>query len=427
MSPTKLLQINPSLFNVNSNANKSIKHKPKSVMPQSSNIMNPNRKTLLAKIKNFQKKENEKEKNKTKIANKLSEINSKDSKSDENEFEGEFNKSLNFLQELSNRHTLKKKEKKNRSIKNLEQNSSLSASSQSTHEIKSEASIQQPIINLDLPMELQEIHINTSESPFNPMQLQLSENKINQISSNTIPNQTEFDIMQKPLIQKPSPIILQESRSQINNNDLNQSLHSATIQSETPPSSQTNIQILPPQPPYSNLKGTVKPTYREWMQKTQKNYKTNKHSNITFSNSNNSNIKIEESINPIISTQLHDPIISNKDKDSNVNSSKHKTPIQKINKKIRTIKYKLGKQGNKIGILIKNSNTRKKIKDEFLKLKRKNISEIKDNLRSKNLIKAGTLAPNDIIREIYEQSILTGDVINKNKDALIHNFFSDKN
>lgn len=56
MSPTKLLQINPSLFNVNSNTNKSIKHKPKSIMPQSSNIMNPNRKALLAKIKNFQKK-----------------------------------------------------------------------------------------------------------------------------------------------------------------------------------------------------------------------------------------------------------------------------------------------------------------------------------------------------------------------------------
>ena len=100
-------------------------------------------------------------------------------------------------------------------------------------------------------------------------------------------------------------------------------------------------------------------------------------------------------------------------------------PVEKINKKTRTIKYTLGKKGNKIGVLIKNSNTRKKIKDDFLKLKRKNISEIKDTLRNKNLIKAGTLAPNDVLREIYEQSILTGDVVNKNKDALIHNYFSN--
>jgi hypothetical protein len=103
-----------------------------------------------------------------------------------------------------------------------------------------------------------------------------------------------------------------------------------------------------------------------------------------------------------------------------------KIPIQKINKKTRTLKYTLGKKGSKIGVLIKNSNTRKKIKDDFLKLKKKNITEIKDALRNKNLIKAGTLAPNDVLREIYEQSILTGDVVNKNKDALIHNYFSDK-
>lgn len=283
---------------------------------------------------------------------------------------------MNFLQELSNRHTLKKKEKKNRSIKNLQQNS-LSTSSQSTHEIKSESPIQQPIINLDLPMELQEIHINTSEPSLDPI-IQLPETTINEIST-TISNTTDFNIMQKPLIQKPLQITLQPQTQPMDVHNLTYSSQEPIVQSET--FSQTNIQglQLPTPPPYSNLKGTVKPTYREWMQKTQKNYKTNKHSNITFSNSNNSNIKIEESIkpnistpiDPIVSTPLHDPIISNKDKDSNVNASKHKTPLQKINKKTRTIKYKLGKQGNKIGILIKNSNTRKKIKEDFLKLKKK--------------------------------------------------------
>ena len=45
-------------------------------------------------------------------------------------------------------------------------------------------------------------------------------------------------------------------------------------------------------------------------------------------------------------------------------------------------------------------------------------------LREKNLIKAGTMAPTDVLRTLYEQSILTGDVTNKSKDNLLHNFIS---
>jgi dTDP-D-glucose 4,6-dehydratase len=59
MSPTKLLQINPTLFSVNSNGNnKSLKNK--AIKPQiTNNKINPNRKVLLAKIKDFQKKDRE--------------------------------------------------------------------------------------------------------------------------------------------------------------------------------------------------------------------------------------------------------------------------------------------------------------------------------------------------------------------------------
>ena len=46
-------------------------------------------------------------------------------------------------------------------------------------------------------------------------------------------------------------------------------------------------------------------------------------------------------------------------------------------------------------------------------------------MKEHGLIKAGSNAPNDVVRKIYESSMLTGDIINKNKDTLLHNFLSD--
>ena len=51
--------------------------------------------------------------------------------------------------------------------------------------------------------------------------------------------------------------------------------------------------------------------------------------------------------------------------------------------------------------------------------------EIKRELRSRNLIKSGTRAPNDVLRKMYEQMILTGDVTNKNAEVLMHNYVND--
>ena len=89
------------------------------------------------------------------------------------------------------------------------------------------------------------------------------------------------------------------------------------------------------------------------------------------------------------------------------------------------MKYNLGKKGKHISVLIKNNNTRKKIKHEQSLLRQKPMQEIKEYLRTKNLIKSGTLAPNDVLREMYEKAILSGDIHNKSKDTLIHNFFTN--
>ena len=88
-------------------------------------------------------------------------------------------------------------------------------------------------------------------------------------------------------------------------------------------------------------------------------------------------------------------------------------------------KYRIGKNGNKISILIKDSKTRKRIDKERSILKSKTISEVKNHLKKQNFMKAGSLAPSDVLKVMYEQSILAGEIKNTSKETLIHNFISN--
>ena len=49
-------------------------------------------------------------------------------------------------------------------------------------------------------------------------------------------------------------------------------------------------------------------------------------------------------------------------------------------KKRKTIRYDLGKKNNKIGILIKNRETRKNTQNKLTKIKKTNLSQIKSTL-----------------------------------------------
>ena len=121
----------------------------------------------------------------------------------------------------------------------------------------------------------------------------------------------------------------------------------------------------------------------------------------------------------LLDKETSSPLISN-----GKIKKKFKKHIKTIRKKTIKRKYKLGKQlsKNKVSVLIKNKKTRKKIQHEEKLLKRIHIMDIKNQLVKMGLLKHGSTAPNDVIRKMYENAILSGEINNVNKDVLIHNY-----
>ena len=114
---------------------------------------------------------------------------------------------------------------------------------------------------------------------------------------------------------------------------------------------------------------------------------------------------------------------------SNENENEHVSRPLKIKNKIRqtiTKKYTLGRApgSNVVGVLIKNNETRRQVQQDHGVLKREAIVEIRKYLHDHGLLKVGSDAPPDVLRNMYETAKLTGEVNNVNKHVLLHNFIA---
>lgn len=376
-SNKRTLTINPELFKLNGgkrnkNQTKQKKFQPSIEEKEVKNI-NKTKKELLKKVKDYQKNKEieqikcEKDEKKENYPTNLFESN----EFENSDFEREFNKSLNFLQNLEKRNKEKKKKKQTQKIPSIE-------------------------VSMDLPNNLQS-----------------SEPSYGCLKNGNKPTYTQLNKTQKrEHIGKRITISLENNDSDDNpkpkqSNQSKQSNENKTHFEELIDEKIDKIENL-------NLDSTLENSV---ISELPKDLKT------TIEDSKNSIISINEDLidyEPNIKTEL------NKEKVEDNMDTIDISKLPKINRVTRKKKYILGKKkGSKqVGILLKNRETQKKVKAEVSSLKSKSIQEIKDYLRKKNLIKLGSESPTDVLRKLYEDSILSGDVENDNSENLLHNFLN---
>jgi hypothetical protein len=99
--------------------------------------------------------------------------------------------------------------------------------------------------------------------------------------------------------------------------------------------------------------------------------------------------------------------------------------IKQVRRKTTIKKYKLGKRGNTISILIKNNKTRKIIQNAQRELKNVPIHDVKNALIKNNLLKLGSTAPSNVLRKMFEESNMTGEIVNTSGHVFMHNYMND--
>jgi hypothetical protein len=385
----KTISINPSLFSLGGSKTK--KNREKKTKPTAVPIISPNvlKNKLLKRIKEHKQRETQDlDNNKRKLQPKI-----ENATSTKNNFTDEFNDSINYLQTLSKQKRIND-EKKNYEVQKQRQKEELERRTiRNYHSIGGE-NIQNQVINIDLPDELLQPTI------------------------------------QAPIISEPYRI---------------------------------NTPYKGGDVPYGVLKGGSKPCYREWCKTQRNNIVTNPNLSLIIEGGNLSSEKtarenrlnlLKEKIRqkelsekkdsllsenlikkPISSELLLPPVIlpqpqiilsePNIQQNQDIQSAGEQIIATKhITKKTIKRKYTLGKSDmkRKVAVLIKDRGTRKKILTAQKELKRKNINDVKEYLRDHNLIKAGSGAPNDVLRKLYESAMLSGEITNSNSDTLLHNF-----
>jgi hypothetical protein len=87
--------------------------------------------------------------------------------------------------------------------------------------------------------------------------------------------------------------------------------------------------------------------------------------------------------------------------------------------------HRLGKSNKdrKVGVLISNKTIRNQITNKMKQINQIPIGDIKKYLIKKGLIRVGSIAPNDILREMYRSVVmLCGDLQNHNTQNIMYNY-----
>jgi hypothetical protein len=392
---TRLIQVNPDLFNFQGVKNKNTK---KNYIPKEIKIRThakeKNTKTLKRSVLNFIR--SHQEKNVNNILNKDNE-HSLDKNSNNDAFQTDFKESLDYLEKISKENELKvKTNSHNNTLKKYTDNGIQSILFHpSIHQSNLEN------VNITLPSELQNNN-NNNNKPIqkkyqyhNPIQP-----KYGCLKGGNLPTWKNYT---------------QKNREAIHN-------HNNTNINTFVGGSQNLIQPLQIQPSINKQNLTnipsSEPLHQPQLHQPQL-HQPQLHQPIVFNKptlNNNDQIKMNE-------------FIHMKEKMNKIQNSKKPKYINK-QKKTLTRTYKVGKSKiqPKISVLVSNKTIRKNINNKAQLLKQTPIQEIKKYLIKKGFIRIGSIAPNDVLRKMYETAtLMCGEIQNHNPDNILFNYLnSDK-
>ena len=180
--------------------------------------------------------------------------------------------------------------------------------------------------------------------------------------------------------------------------------------------------------PYGCLKNGIKPSFKNWTRNNRAKSPSCEKS-TTFFEPNKTLQPVTQQVTPQLVTQQ--PLVQQPLVTPQLVTQQQVTPPPKVQIQtppLTTIKRHVvgkSKKSRHVGVLIKNVNTRKMIISAHKDLKKTNINEVRNHLKNNGLLKVGTTAPIDVLRQTYEASILAGNINNKNDETLYHNFVND--
>jgi len=418
MSLKKTIKINPELFSF-SGGNKTQKNRERKQRHVKAPLINPNsiKKQLLNRIKEHKNNENKQQKPNTNKQHGGKE-------EDIGAFTDEFMESIQYLTSLSKeKKEIETKEKYDKIMNEKRENlfrktvknplsynqniNSYNANNNTNNNANTYGGSPMPYVSLELPEELR-------ENPLVPI-------------TNIVPVATAPEIKINTAPQQDVPYGCLKGGTKPTYRTWNSTRKNYESQLSEP--KRASFSDL--QQPLNEIVIDSKPSYEltdreKRLKNLQEKMKLQKEAAQTEKLLMSQNV-LTQSIAPI-TTSPTEPI------NSDISSSELKELIDeyineppKMIKKTIKRKYTLGKSAikKKVGILIKDKQTRKNVINAHKELKRKSLSDVKNYLKDKGLIKAGSVAPNDVIRKIYEASMLAGDITNKNEDVLLHNFLSE--
>ncbi len=192
-------------------------------------------------------------------------------------------------------------------------------------------------------------------------------------------------------------------------------MHVPNVQSSMPIPSMR----IPPPPKYGCLKGGILPLYRQY---TRKNYESVGGAPVPLSIVPQAPV-VTSDVVPLSGGNKVEHVA----KVTNFMKSKYKPPPPKRQRKTVKRTYNVGKSKNvpRVSVLISNKTIRNNISTKSQLLKQTPIQDVRKFLVRNGFIKIGSIAPNDVLRKMYETaSLVCGEIHNYSPENLVYNFFN---